>query len=264
MPANLHLLRTLAVAGLLSVPLPVPAADFAFEEECAIPPPARAARAPRSTQEELLVTSRKLAWVGNQLLQKGRFEEAALNLRDAFNVLVAMEEVPPVDMARLTNIIGFTYTMLGDYLNARPAFELALEYLPGSDPELAAKRPPVLLNYVEYLLRTGEWKQARLHLDEAIALQERHDIPEAQRAPAYITRGELELISGNPAAASTWLERADRALTDAPDTDPRHHVALLTALRESYQLQGRGEAELQAGQRIQELQARIRTAAESP
>ncbi len=243
--------------------LTVPAIAQAVGETCQMTETRRASEPPPATGEDLLIMSRKLGWVGNQLLQKGRFEEASLNLRDAFNVLVSLPEPPPLDMARLANILGFTFTMLESYSDAAPAFDLALTYLPVDDDELAAQRPPVLLNYAELHMRTGDWKAARRRLDEALQLQEKYAVPEEKRAPAYVTRGELALLSGNPAGAVQWLERADAAMAADPDAAPAHRIAVLTALRESYQLLGREEEELGVSQRMLEAQEALRKTEES-
>lgn len=254
-------LKLLAGSILLAL---APGASGAVEESCAMPESQAIVEVPPATEEEILITSRKLGWVGNQLLQKGRFEEASLNLRDAYNVLFSLPDPPPLDVARLANIIGFTYTMLDSHADAGPAFELALDYLPLADDELAEQRPPVLLNYVELHMRTGDWQAARRLLDQALSLQEKYAVPESKRAPAYVTRGELALLSGNPAGAVDWLERADAAMAADPDAAPAHRIAVLTALRESYQLLGREEDELGTGKRILEVQSAVRKTAESP
>ncbi len=255
--SSLFLGILLTVSGVSGVLAAAP-----VEELCSVEEPPRVQRLPRTAEQEILITSRKLAWVGNQLLQKGRLEEASLHLRDAFNVLQTLEVPPPLDMARVANALGFAYTLLEAYTDARPAYELALDYLPVDQPEFAAQRPAVLLNYVEMLFRIGEWKRARDFLHEALELQELTDVPAADRVPAYISRGELELSSGKPAEAEKWLRKALDIMATDEAALPRHRYAVMTALQESYSLQGREEEAGRVGRQMLDLQVQIRTAEE--
>ncbi len=257
-------MNSLLASAWISCVVPGLAFSASVDETCALPEPEPAVEVPPASRQEILITSRKLGWVGNQLLQKGRFDEASMNLRDAFNVLVALPDPPPLEVARLANILGFAYTMLESYRDAGPAFELALEYVPEHDDALARQRPPVLLNYVEMLMRTDDWLHARQRLDEVFALYERFGVPEGERAPAYVTRGELALLSGDPAEAAGWLERADAAMAADPEARATHRIAVLTALRESYQLLGLEAQERSVGQRLLTVGGSLRTAEESP
>lgn len=204
------------------------------EVEAPTPP-----RVTRSDAEEILIASRKLGWVGNQLIQRGEFDQAALQFRDAFNVLISHPEPPPLDLARVVNALGFVYTMLGKFGDARPAFELALDYLPADDPGLVAQRPPILINFAELKLRQEDLPGAAALLHEARRIHAETGVAAEKRVPVMVAQAEVALLLGDAAAAEPQLREALSILESQAEVPARLLRPVLSSLRDSLQLQGR-------------------------
>ncbi|MGW6704032.1 ATP-binding protein [Streptomyces sp. NPDC054956] len=110
------------------------------------------------------------------------------------------------------------HVAMGSYAEAIEAVQSGLKTAHASF-QYARHAPILVVKWVQALTATGRWTEALDLIDEALGEPE---LPQLSHAALLISRGEIHLAQGDPAAATAAAETAAPLIGDGPWARPYH------------------------------------------